>query len=126
VGKNLAVPSDRPAPGTVELSEGSPNILSLFAQWDFGHAGVKPNRPQWREPDTAEWRIEWFNACLERAANVIPEGSRVAIPYRVGCGLAGGHWSTYLNLIRTWALKNGFYVTIYKKKIFKIEYISVQ
>ena len=28
----------------------------------------------------------------------------VAIPHRIGCGLAGGHWNTYLELIREFAL----------------------
>jgi hypothetical protein len=28
----------------------------------------------------------------------------VAIPHRIGCGLAGRHWNTYLELIREFAL----------------------
>ena len=36
----------------------------------------------------------------------------VAIPHRIGCGLAGGHCNTYLELIREFALSCDIQVKI--------------
>lgn len=55
---------------------------------------------------------EEFNCVpfLLRTLNV----QTVAIPHRIGCGLAGGHWNTYLELIREFAL----YCNIQVKMVF--------
>ena len=47
--------------------------------------------------NTKENRIKWFKKCLE---NIEKQGiTRVAMPYNIGCGLAGGDWQTYKTIL---------------------------
>ncbi len=83
-------------PGTVALhSLGEQSIFNLFAQYNPGRSrGVL---------DSRELRLEWFSACLDKCLELAPAGSTYALPYGIGCGLAGGTWTFYWSILKKWS-----------------------
>ena len=87
-------------PGTVIISksplfpDSNKIILNLLAQWLPSKPG-KFNKyyPNTYE-DTYENRKMWFQDCINNIDNM-NLNEPVAIPYRIGCGLAGGNWKDY-------------------------------
>jgi hypothetical protein len=51
--------------------------------------------------DTRENRIRWFVHCLNqlKALNI----KSVGLPYQIGCGLGGGDWTAYFEIIQEFA-----------------------
>lgn len=76
-------------PGDVEVRG---RIMNLYAQFHGGGMAEDPN-----EIDQPGMRAWWFSQCLEKiAAMGFPQGTSIALPYNIGCGIAGGNWeSTY-------------------------------
>jgi O-acetyl-ADP-ribose deacetylase (regulator of RNase III) len=98
-------------------------VACLFAQY-------RPGKPSlsvcWRGPnstgngndadedaqeDSFKQRLIWFEHSLQDLTKVLVEISndrkeifKVAFPYLIGCGLAGGRWDDYKNAIESWAL----------------------
>jgi hypothetical protein len=68
-----------------------------------------PSRPKYKN-DTSEKRLQWFTTALEE----IPDELSVALPYRIGCGLAGGDWDDYEDVIHQWSKHRAGVVTIYQ------------
>ncbi|RPG35726.1 MAG: hypothetical protein CBB72_005195, partial [Muricauda sp. TMED12] len=85
--------SEMDVPGTINVSLGNPMVIGLNAQLRGGTAG--------RRGDGRDDRLRWFGRCLERVGQL--QLSSVAFPYRIGCGLAGGHWPDYEVLIERFA-----------------------
>jgi hypothetical protein len=56
--------------------------------------------------DDARQRRQWFWQCLGRIESRKPRIKQLAFPEKIGCGLAGGDWSTYKEMIRTFARRN--------------------
>lgn len=101
-GGNTAIEQDRDTPGTVKiLGNGIEQryVACLFAQFAMGKPG---NYNSFGIPDSAKDREKYFAECLECLANQIPPTASVAFPYKIGCGLAGGNWSRYENILREW------------------------
>jgi hypothetical protein len=109
LSRNVATLESRANPGTVFiLSNGaSPNIVNMFAQYAPGKAGNS-----WQPlidvdgkitvPDDANDREKYFQHCLDAMLDFFEftEGKvKVAIPYKIGCGLAGGNWSNYERML---------------------------
>lgn len=94
----------RSKPGTtfVAVNKGKV-IVGLFSQLYPGKAKYKTDSP--------ELRLEWFREGLDSFC-AGPKTS-VAMPYNIGCGLAGGHWPAYEQVIREWAEKNEINVVLY-------------
>ena len=73
------------------------NIICLFAQWTPG----KPTRFTRSYPDTytdtKEDREKWFKMCLDEVDKLGLD--EIAMPYQIGCGLAGGNWKKYEDMI---------------------------
>ena len=68
--------------GTVQIVNGrfgSPTVINIFGQFEFGHNGVYTDY-------SALTRA--FNDLNKRFA-----GKTLAFPYGFGCGLAGGEWT---------------------------------
>ena len=87
-------------PGTILLRRGngaSPTIIAMFAQ-------LKPGKVK------SEPREKWFVECLEKIVAEVGN-HRVAMPYKIGCGLAGGNWDVYSNLLEETSLE----IVLYKK-----------
>jgi hypothetical protein len=92
-------------------------VVDLFAQLDFGVAMDHPKYekpPAWRQnryrlcaakfknqPDTMANRLGWFYKALDRLCmSLLKETDTVYFPYKIGCGLAGGHWPDYHTVIK--------------------------
>lgn len=86
--------------------EGEKKIVAFFAQY-------KPGKPT--HVETEKKRREWFQECLNKFALLRP--NEVAFPFGIGCGLAGGKWNFYMDMIETWAIKNGIKVVVYKMSV---------
>ena len=79
-----------------------PDVIVLFAQWDFGK-GERYQRTVSSYKDTPEEREQWFKQCLDELGKC-DYYQNFAFPYKIGCGLAGGNWDHYLH-INTTALR---------------------
>jgi O-acetyl-ADP-ribose deacetylase (regulator of RNase III) len=95
--RNCAIETDRSMPGTIQIAKSinntDPIILCMFAQWGPGKCGKFNTYPKTYE-DTVENRCKWFQQCLD----IIDSNDSImiiAMPYLIGCGLAGGDWKTY-------------------------------
>ena len=110
IGKrNLAVMEDRPEPGTIQVI-GKRKIICAFAQVAMGKPGIYDSCGK---PDSQENRYNYFIECLNKITELNPNS--IAVPYKIGCGLAGGNWDTYYNALNTWANENpNINIVIYK------------
>jgi len=84
-----------------DLSKGQRVIIAMFAQYYPGKPCPK---------DTYEERKEWFEECLE-AISELRSDYDIAFPWCIGCGLAGGEWKDYHQMIDIFA-------SSYKKKVY--------
>ena len=94
-------------PGTIHVAkcEDEKTIIGIFAQY-------YPSRARYAN-DTPAKRLTWFRQGLDAIEFPVDAPREVAMPYNIGCGLAGGHWPTYYNEIMNWAIANGVYVALY-------------
>lgn len=56
--------------------------------------------------DSTTQRLVWFKQCLSALAeelNMDKEIHSIAVPWKIGCGLAGGQWSLYEAAIKEFA-----------------------
>lgn len=85
---NTAVEEDRATPGTCVVL-GERKIACLFGQYAQGKPGAN------EVADYAKDRQNYFEAALLDLIGQIPPDASLAIPYKIGCGLAGGNWTIY-------------------------------
>ena len=108
--KGVAMHSSRPVPGTMEVREppdGSsqlPRVINFRSQYLPGRpqSGITTAMPEGVRDDATQ-REEWFRQCLGALDGVWPPLRSVAFPENIGCGLAGGDWSSYELMITMWA-----------------------
>ena len=98
-------------PGTFDVTRlpDARAIVGLFAQ---RHPGK--SRPP---SDSAAARLAWFAAALDAFAEAElhdPALREVAVPARIGCGLAGGDWGAYRAALEQWAERWDVHVHIYE------------
>ncbi len=98
----MAVVADRAEPGTIQVhtSVAGPTFVSMFAQYGMGKPYSFNNSDRLFQDGVAD-RVKWFEKCLACVAELKPES--VAMPYQIGCGLAGGNWKVYEKVISDWA-----------------------
>lgn len=99
----------RDVPGTITIrsKEGLKTVVNLFGQF-------YPSKPKYKN-DTSSARLEWFKNGLADIVVQLPHINSVALPYKIGCGLAGGQWSDYLEILTQFARQNpSIDVCIYK------------
>ena len=73
--------------------------------------------------DSRSARLRWFVEALDvfgeqagfGAGGRTGEGAAVAMPYLIGCGLAGGHWPDYRAALEAWAESRGVNVRLYDR-----------
>ena len=90
-------------PGTiVELKHSSQQdnshiILCFMAQWCPGKPNAYKKYYSNKYNDTYQNRKKWFQECLD----ILDENNydMVAVPYGIGCGLAGGKWCEYKKML---------------------------
>ena len=113
--RNLAIKEDRGIPGTIQRFKAptgqSPDVICFLSQWDFGSSGQF-----WRRilpyEDTKDNRLLWFRQCFDQIRDV----KTLGMPFKIGCGLAGGDWTLYFNVIRDFAKRSGVKIGIVKPK----------
>jgi O-acetyl-ADP-ribose deacetylase (regulator of RNase III) len=107
---NWAVAEDRPQPGTIATYG---RVVCAFAQVCQGKPGAYKDPLGLDQNDSAANRADYFAKCLEAILDLKP--ASVAFPYKIGCGLAGGSWHIYEDIIKKWSDKNpSIQVTLYK------------
>jgi O-acetyl-ADP-ribose deacetylase (regulator of RNase III) len=72
-------------------------ILCFMAQWLPGKPNAYKHCYSTTYDDTYENRKKWFKDCL--AILDFNKFDTVAMPYLIGCGLAGGKWDDYKQLL---------------------------
>jgi hypothetical protein len=89
-------------------SEGGVTIANMYAQYYPG--------PPTNAGDGAVMRVDWFRSCLEQLAVYAKahNKTRVAMPYGVGCGLAGGRWAEYQALLQSCAERHRLHIVLYR------------
>jgi hypothetical protein len=90
--------------GTVKIRG---KICNLFAQYN-------PGKPTASE--SSQMRLLWFKKCLRLLRDELDPATTksIAFPYRIGCGLAGGHWPHYRAALQEFAEQVDFYVYIFQ------------
>jgi O-acetyl-ADP-ribose deacetylase (regulator of RNase III) len=73
-------------PGTISVHR---NVINMYAQ-------IYPGKSKYPN-DTPDLRIQYFKSCLNEISKL--KGESIAFPYNIGCGLAGGDWQKYKQLI---------------------------
>lgn len=114
--RNCAIKEDQGKPGTTVLYDRGASakqpryVACMMAQFSPGKPGKPVSTPS---NDSYMQRLGWFKACLENLTELIEVISsdpaikiKVAFPYLIGCGLAGGKWEDYIEIIEKWALAN--------------------
>lgn len=91
-------------------------IANLLSQYYPG--GSSKRFTHEGEIDTKEQRKLWFYMCLKNIAIFCDENPtlkrELAVPYGIGCGLAGGNWPEYYKILETFAKDYSFDIVIYK------------
>lgn len=82
-----------------------PSVIHMLAQY----APVSRTAPE----RGLNARKGLFLGCLRKIQN-IQDLESVAFPDHIGCGLAGGQWDVYLDMITKFATNNDVRVVIYK------------
>lgn len=101
----------RSTPGTVVFAEpplplDGPVVACLMGQIAPGKPGVWASRYRIdRNLDTPVARLAYFEAALALLRDKIVERgwTKVAFPFGIGCGLAGGKWDDYVHILNGWA-----------------------
>lgn len=93
-------------PGTVVTMkpadrDDGPIVLCLMAQWGPSKPGSFSRYYPNTYKDTRDNRKEWFRECLEVLDDMIPSDEVVNMPFQIGCGLAGGKWPDYLEMLKS-------------------------
>jgi O-acetyl-ADP-ribose deacetylase (regulator of RNase III) len=99
-----------PSNTDIENNEYNPHIICMFAQFLPSKPQVYAKYYRQEYDDTAENRLKWFRMCLEEIENT--GITSVAMPYLIGCGLAGGNWSQYEKILQDSKLN----ITLYRLK----------
>ena len=95
---------EQPAqPGTIKIcgtEDDAHIIVNMNAQYFPG--GPRPDTI-----DSRRHRVQYFAQCLRALARHISESQQhpcgLAMPWRIGCGLAMGEWRIYASMIMHWS-----------------------
>lgn len=80
------------------------NVVNMFAQQYYGYNGKRYTS------------YDAFWACLGKIREIVPVGSKIGFPERIGCGLGGANWEVIKTMI--WeVLSEDFDVYIYKLEV---------
>lgn len=95
--RNCCVESDRSTPGTIQKIYGHNKVVvCLFGQYCPGKVGVYNN--VYGGDETLQDRENWFKQCIKQIDHD-EEIDVIALPYYIGCGLAGGRWEIYSEIL---------------------------
>lgn len=94
LGTNLIVPIFNRYTGKRQY------VVNVFAQFHYGLDGIKT-------------RYDKFEECMKHLKETVPTNKTIAMPYLIGCGLAGGDWNIVYNIIEK-TLGEDYEVYLYK------------
>lgn len=89
-------------PGSVVITENGPNepiLLHMMAQWTPSKPCSYSKYYPSTYKDTIVNRKIWFQECLHALEEHVPSDEYIAMPFRIGCGLAGGNWIEYRKML---------------------------
>ena len=75
-------------------------VINMFAQEGYGYDGKRYTS------------YDAFWACLGEITKVVPKGSTIGFPWRIGCGLGGANWEVITTMIEE-VLAKDYEVYIY-------------
>jgi hypothetical protein len=89
-------------PGTISVhanSQGLVQIINMYGQYYIG----KPTSINNNAKDSYEKRKAYFRSCLQEMHALLDTTANIAFPQNIGCGLAGGVWDDYKNMLQEFA-----------------------
>ena len=90
-------------PGTIEVYK---NIINMYAQY-YPSLGKYVS-------DSNQMRIQWFKECLNQIKQIDNiQNKTIAMPYKIGCGLAGGDWQIYEKMLEEFANSEKIHIVLY-------------
>lgn len=103
-------------PGSIDVrGNGTDQRLIINLHGQYYPGGI---RYQFSSLDGAAARLKYFHHGLLRVAK-LENLESVAINWKIGCGIAGGNWASYLGTITNFANfveKRGVRVSIYRRE----------
>lgn len=78
-------------------------VVNMFAQDRYGYDGSRYTN------------YKAFEQCLNEIAQYVVHGETIAMPYKIGCGLAGGDWEIVYGLIES-ILGQHYTVELWRKE----------
>jgi len=85
-------------PGEIIVIE---NVINMIGQ-------IHPGK-SYKKGDGKTHRIEFFKSCLNKISEHFRDKDqivKISFPYYIGCGLAGGNWNIYQELIEKFEQEN--------------------
>lgn len=126
--RNLTVPEDRDQPGSYKLfpddQKIGPTVVALFGQWRPGRLGTTyfNSYPESNPTETATTRLSWFRHSLFEFGSYLwklNKKVKIALPYEIGCGLAGGNWEDYHLILVQWTNNLPSGIEVYLVRLMK-------
>lgn len=98
-------------PGTIDIRGNGNNeryVINMYSQY-------YPSLSKYTN-DSKKLRKEWFQKCLSLIGEELISKNlkTLAMPYKIGCGSAGGNWEEYMVLIDEFTHMYDVSVTLYK------------
>lgn len=83
-------------------------IINMYSQF-------YPGKPK-HYRDAAKLRVGYFTSCLNYICSFLENRciKKIAMPYMIGCGLAGGNWDDYHRLLINFEKSFGIEIVLYK------------
>jgi len=76
------------------------DVVNLFAQYYYGEGTMQTNH-------------DAFEKACQVVANYYPVGTRLGIPFKIGCGLGGGNWDIVRAILERVFREHVVYIYIY-------------
>lgn len=112
LSNNTSVESDRDEPGTIKILDSNdynkPKIICIFGQWVPGKINGQwfDKYPLYKsKKETEDLRLEWFTSAIGEIEKQVDSDHEIAVPYKIGCGLAGGDWKKYKKILENSSAK---------------------
>jgi O-acetyl-ADP-ribose deacetylase (regulator of RNase III) len=84
--------------GSIEIvhspSDERPHVVNMFSQYN-------PGGPARAGHDGPSDRVYWFKMALNQIIRQTEPGATYAFPYKIGCGIGGGDWGLYIDVLKT-------------------------
>lgn len=99
-------------PGTIDINGNGKDeryVINMYSQY-------YPSQSKYSN-DSRKLRTEWFKKCLDiigKELNNRNKDATLAMPYKIGCGSAGGNWEEYVKILTDFVNQYKIRLTLYK------------